>query len=99
MSFLDNLFGNDNAALTEKDIAQDMLKDSKFAVTSLASAAAEAINPELRDMLRTQLDKAVSDHFELSDMIVDRGWYPAKDEPIEQLRNEYEISQKLSENS
>lgn len=73
-----------------------MLKDSKFAVTSLAAAAAEAVNPELRELLRGQLDKAVAEHFELSDIVVDKGWYSAKEAPMEQLRNEYENSQNLS---
>lgn len=95
MSFWDNLLGNDDTTLKDKDIAQDMIKDSKFAVTSLSTAAAEAVNPKLRDMLREQLDKAVNEHFELSDMVIGKGWYPAKDQPIEQLRNEYENSQDL----
>lgn len=99
MSFWDTLLGNDTATLTSKDISQDMLKDSKFAVTSLSAAAAEAVNPELRDMLRNQLDKAVTEHFDLSDMAMEKGWYSAQDEPIEQLRNEYETSQSLDENS
>lgn len=96
MSFWDNLFGNDNSELTDKDIAQDMIKDSKFAVTSLSAAAAEAVDPDLRDMLRSQLDKAVTEHFELSDMVIDKGWYPAQDSAIEQLKNEYAASQELS---
>lgn len=96
MSFLDKLFGTDDTTLADKDIAQDMIKDSKFAVTSLSAAAAEAVNPELRDMLRGQLDKAVTEHFELSDIVINKGWYPAQDEPMEQLRNDYENSQTLS---
>lgn len=96
MSFWDTLLGNDDSTLSEKDIAHDMIKDSKFAVTSLSTAAAEAVNPELRNMLREQLDKAVDEHFELSDMIIDKGWYQAQAEPIEQLRSEYEDSQNLS---
>ncbi|WP_315071720.1 spore coat protein [uncultured Clostridium sp.] len=97
MSFWDDLFGNDNTTtLTEKDIAQDMIKDSKFTVTSLSAAAAEAVNPELREILRCQLDKAVTEHFNLSDMVINKGWYQAQDEPIEQLKNEYEDSQSLS---
>lgn len=96
MSFWDTLLGNDDATLSEKDIAQDMVKDSKFAVTSLSAAAAEAVNPELRNILRSQLDKAVDEHFELSDMVIDKGWYPAQAEPIEQLRSEYKDSQNLS---
>lgn len=96
MSFLDRLLGNDDATLSDKDIAQDMLKDSKFAVTSLSAAATEAVNPELREMLRSQLDKAVAEHFELCDMVVGKGWYQAQDDPMTQLKNEYETSQNLS---
>jgi similar to spore coat protein len=97
MSFLDKLFGNEDTALVDRDIAHDMIKDSKFAVTSLSAAAAEAVNPELREMLRGQLDKAVTEHFELSDILINKGWYPAQDEPMEQLKNDYENSQSLSE--
>ncbi|OPJ60710.1 spore coat protein [Clostridium chromiireducens] len=96
MSFLDKLLGNDDTALADKDIVIDMLKDSKFAVTSLSASAAEAVNLELREMLRGQLDKAVTEHFELSDIAVNKGWYPAQDDPMEQLRNEYENSQSLN---
>lgn len=96
MSFWDSLLGNDDEKLKDKDIAQDMVKDSKFAVTSLSAATAEAINPKLREMLRGQLDKAVTEHFELSDMVIEKGWYQAQAEPIEQLKSEYEDSQHLS---
>jgi similar to spore coat protein len=94
MSFLDKLLGNDDK-LEDKDIAQDMAKDSKFGATSLSTAAAEAINPELREMLRLQLDNAVTEHFELTDMLINKGWYTAQEEPIEQLRKDYEESQDI----
>ncbi|AGX44247.1 spore coat protein [Clostridium saccharobutylicum] len=95
MSFLDNLLGNNNS-LTEKDIAQDMIKDSKFSATSLSAAAAEAVNPEIRAMLRKQLDKALTEHFELSDMVINKGWYPAQDQPVDQLQKDYDDSQDLT---
>lgn len=95
MGFWDMLLGNDNK-LEGKDIAQDMIKDSKFGVTSLAAAAAEAVNPELREMLAQQLNNAIDEHFELSDMVINKGWYPAHDEPIEQVKKDYEKSQNLS---
>lgn len=93
MSFLDKLLGT---KLSAQDIAQDMIKDSKFGVTSLAAAASEAVNPELREMLRNQLDKAVAEHFQLSDMVINKGWYPAYDEPMEQIKDDYEKSQNLT---
>ncbi|MDS0527369.1 spore coat protein [Clostridium sp. SHJSY1] len=89
MSFLDKLLGSDNN-LTEKEIAQDMIKDSKFGVTSLTSAAAEATNPELREILKNQLDNAVNEHFELTDILISKEWYSVYDDPTEQLRKEYE---------
>lgn len=95
MGFWDMLLGNDNK-LEGKDIAQDMIKDSKFGVTSLAAASAEAVNPELREMLGQQLNKAVDEHFELSDMVINKGWYPAHEQPIEQIKKDYEKSQNLS---
>ena len=93
MSFLNMLLGSDNK-LESKDIAQDMIKDSKFGVTSLT--AAEAVNPGLRQIIGQQLDKAVSEHFELTDILIRKGWYPAYDEPVEQIKKEYEKSQKLT---
>ncbi|MEQ8155142.1 MAG: spore coat protein [Clostridiaceae bacterium] len=95
MSFLNMLLGSDNK-LESRDIAQDMIKDSKFRVTSLAVAAAEAVNRGLRQIIGQQLDKAVSEHFELTDIRIRKGWYPAYDKPVEQIKKEYEKSQKLT---
>lgn len=46
MGLLDALMG-DNTSLGNEELASDMLKDSKFAVTSLAAAVTEISNPEL----------------------------------------------------
>lgn len=93
MSILGSLLGLDETSLEEKDIALDMLKDSKFNVTSLANAAAEAVNPELRSLLRCQLDTAVKENFQLSDILIKKGWYPAFDNPQDQLKKEAQMSQ------
>lgn len=97
MSILTSLLGMDDNALDERDIAMDMLKDSKFGVTALSNAAAEAVNPDLRNMLRTQLDTAVKDHFELSDLMIRKGWYPAYASPQDQLQVEKENSYDFTE--
>lgn len=89
MSFLDLIIGNDSK-LSSEDIAKDMIKDSKFSVTSLAGASAEAVNPELRQMLIQQLDKASQEHFQLTDILLNKGWYHAYDEPMEQIKTEYQ---------
>lgn len=72
MSTFGDLFDTNNT-LWDKYIAMDMSKDSKFAVTSLASADAEAVDPNLRTILKIQLDATVKEHFELSDMLIERG--------------------------
>ncbi|MGE5627413.1 MAG: spore coat protein [Solirubrobacterales bacterium] len=92
MSFLDMFIGDDDK-LSSEDIAKDMIKDSKFSVTSLAAASAEAVNPELRQMLTQQLDKASREHFQLTDILLNKGWYHAYDEPIEQIKTEYQEMQ------
>ena len=96
MSILSSLLGLDDDKLEEKDIAMDMLKDSKFAVTTLSAAASEAVNPDLRNLLRSKLDIAVKEHFELSDLAVKKGWYPAFESPESQLKQEKEEAQDLS---
>lgn len=93
MSFLDNIMGSDNK-LSDKDIAMDVLKDSKFGVESLSVAVSEAVDPQLRNMLSGQLTSAVNEHFKLSDMLIKKGWYPAYDSPDQQLRSGYNESQK-----
>lgn len=95
MSFLDTLLGTDNK-LGDKDIVLDMIKDSKFSATSLSAAVAEAVNPELRKILKQQLDKAVTEHFELSDIVINKDWYPAQEQPMKQLQEEYQNSKDLS---
>jgi similar to spore coat protein len=92
---MDMLLGGTNT-LTKKDIAIDMLIDSKSRITALAKFAAKAINPELRKMLNSQLDSAIKDHFELADIAIRKGWYPAFDTPEEQLTKAYNDSENLS---
>ncbi|MDP4087726.1 MAG: spore coat protein [Bacillota bacterium] len=96
MSILNSLLGLDDTSLGEKDLAFDMLKDSKFGVTSLSTAAVETVNPELRSLLRCQLDNAVKEHFQLSDILIKKGWYPAFDTPQDQLKKEEQMSQNMN---
>jgi similar to spore coat protein len=66
-----------------------------LAVTTLSAAVAEAVSPQIRDMIRQQLDKAVTEQFELSDMLINMGWYPAYDEPMEQIKKVFEKYQNI----
>ena len=77
MSWLDDLFGVDNNSSDEnnsnsnnndKNIALDMLTASKASIGTLAKAAVEAVNPQLRQILSSQLTNTVNEHFRLSDI-------------------------------
>jgi similar to spore coat protein len=81
MGLLDEM-GN-NMSLTEKDIALDMLKDSKFGLTGLTMALAESSNPQLRQMLGTQLNNCVASHHKLSDIAINKGWYQVYTFPMQ----------------
>ena len=95
MSMFDNLMGNDNS-LNDKDIASDMLKDSKFGISSLSKATIEAVNPQLRNLLDSQLTSAVGEHHRLSDIMVNKGWYPAYQDPQQLLKNDTREAETLT---
>jgi similar to spore coat protein len=86
MSLMD-LMGN-NMSLSDKDIAFDMLKDSKFGLTGLTMALAETTNPQLRQMLGAQLNNCVVSHHKLSDIALNKGWYQAYASPMQQMQTD-----------
>ena len=73
MGILDILMGNNT--LGDRTIGSDMLKDSKFAVFSLAQALTETANPQLRQLFATQLINSVQQHHQLSDLVMAKDWY------------------------
>lgn len=94
MGWLDSLLGEDQA-LTDKDMAMDMLKDSKFALCSMSMAITETSNPELRQELKKQLNGAIQSHFKLADMAAKKDWYKPHLSPQELLNRDYEDSQAI----
>lgn len=97
-----NLFNdskkNSSSKLDDRNIALDMLKDSKFSINALAMATSEAINPQLRQILDTQLVEAVNEHHELSDIAINKSWYEAYEEPKQQLKDEIIEAKRLVSN-
>jgi similar to spore coat protein len=97
MGIMDELLGTGaNAALKDKDIAFDMIKDSKFGLTSLTLALAEATNPELRRMLTEQLNTCIAEHHRLSDIAINKDWYKAYAAPMEQIRYDFQDAQNVT---
>lgn len=109
MSWLDDLFGvdsnsndennssgnNNNNNNNDKNIALDMLVSSKASIGTLAKAAVEAVNPQLRQILSCQLTNAVNEHFRLSDIAINKQWYNASLNPEQQIQQDVKEAQNL----
>ncbi|HHV64697.1 MAG TPA: spore coat protein [Peptococcaceae bacterium] len=91
MGLLDKLFGIDNM-LGDSDIAYDMLKDSKFAVISLAKAITSVTNPTLREFLEDQLFLAIKEHHKLADITMSKNWYKPFMAPESQVQEDFDAT-------
>lgn len=97
MGLLSELLGeatnNNNQFLSERDIATDMLKDSKFSIMSLAQSISEVQHPLLRQKLKQQLLNGIRDHHAISDLALGKGWYKPLLTPAAQLGGDVSHSQ------
>jgi spore coat protein CotF len=83
---LRDLLKDKKAVLTDKDIAADMLKDSKFGLVGLTFAIAECTNPQLRQILSGMFLRCAADHHALTDLAMKKDWYPVNAAPLDQIR-------------
>lgn len=95
MGFWDTLLGMDSM-MNDQDIADDMLKDSKFAVISLAKAATTGHHPQLKELFEAELLLAVQNHHKLADLASTKEWYKPRLSPMEQIIEDLEASQDIS---
>jgi similar to spore coat protein len=59
-SIVENVIGMDD--MTDQVIAQDLLNSIKTGIKSLATALTEAATPDVRQVLRNQLNDALNMH-------------------------------------
>ncbi|MDP4142856.1 MAG: spore coat protein [Bacillota bacterium] len=97
MSILESMFGSDPILISDKDIAFDILKDSKFGVSTLSKATLESVNPQLRQMLDAHLAASIGEHHKLSDILIQKNWYPAAAAPDLQLKNALAGAESISQ--
>lgn len=76
-SILQALTGTDK--LTDQVIAADFLNAAKTGIKTYATALCETTSPEISKLLKQQLDDAIETHEEITKLMMDRGWYNAKD--------------------
>lgn len=74
-TMMENLTGM--SAMTDQVIATDMLIAAKSGIKNYAVAISECATPEVRDVLRKQLDTAIQTHEQISNYMISRGMYHA----------------------
>lgn len=63
--------------LSDQVVASDMLIFAKTGVKTYASAITEATTPDVRKILKKQLDEAISFQEQLGAFMISKGWYTA----------------------
>jgi spore coat protein F len=77
--------------LEEKDIMQDLLATEKQVVSSYSVGITETSCPNLRKTLVNNFEKAQDIQYKVFDAMRQKGWYPTKDAPdneVQQLKTE-----------
>jgi similar to spore coat protein len=78
--------------LTDQIIAIDMLNASKSGIKSCAAALSETATPQVRTVLRKQLDQAITGHETLTNFMMSKGWYDAFN-PTNQIKMDLQNAQ------
>ncbi len=91
-NILEAITGTDK--LSDQVIAADFLNSAKAGIKGYAAALAEASTPEVRNTLKMQLNDAISTHEQISNFMISKGWYHAKD-INEQLKLDIQNAQKV----
>jgi len=84
-----------SSSLNDQDIVNDMLKDSKFAIQSLAVALGESTTPLFREKLVNQINGCIDDHFRLSDLAIQKNWYQPNLPVDQQLQQDLNATRSL----
>jgi similar to spore coat protein len=61
--------------LVDATISLAFLLNAKSGVRNYAIALTEAATPEVRATMRVQLDEAINMHEEISNMMINKGWF------------------------
>ncbi len=78
--------------LADSAIAMDFLMTVKTGVRTYALAITETADPELRKALSRQLEKAIDLHSEITDLMINKGWFHPYN-----LKEQYPIDLKAAE--
>lgn len=76
-TIVENLTGMN--VLTDQVIATDFLIAAKSGVRNYALAITETASPHVRTVLKNQLEQAIATHEQITNLMLNRGWYKAYD--------------------
>lgn len=71
------LFEDNHVGLNDQMIASDLLIGAKSAVRNYAMALTESVSPDVRGVLKKQLDTAITAHENISMYMINKGYYHA----------------------
>ncbi|GAA4719923.1 spore coat protein [Brevibacillus fulvus] len=76
-SVMENMTGMN--VMTDQVVAGDLLNAAKTGIKNYAVAISEAATPELRAVLRKQMDEEIAFHEKISSYMMQKGWYKPYD--------------------
>ncbi|MDF2606135.1 MAG: spore gernimation protein GerQ [Bacillales bacterium] len=88
--FIQNITGM--GGITDQVITTDLLLAAKSGIIIYSVAITETLNPELREVLKEQLNIAINLHAQVSDFMMAKGYYNPHD-INKQFNIDYETAQ------
>jgi similar to spore coat protein len=89
-ALIESLTGMDK--MTDQVIVTDLLISAKSGVRNYSVALTEATSPEIRKILREQLNDAINTHEIISNYMTKKGYYYAYD-----LQEQYNVDMKVTD--
>jgi similar to spore coat protein len=80
------------AGMTDQVVATDLLISAKSGVWNYAVAITETATPDIREVLRKHLGDAIYIHEQVTQYMVEQGWYHAYD-PQQQIQLDIQNAQ------
>lgn len=83
------------SSLSDEDIINDLLKDSKFSIHSLVSSLGESTSSLYREKIVNLMNSCIDEHFRLCDFAIQKKWYQPSLQPDEILQQDLNITHNL----
>jgi spore coat protein CotF len=94
MDYVDPANSLNMPEMADMTFAMDFLIRAKEGVRNTATALTEAVSPDVRALLRTQLHQGIALHQEITDLMVRKKWF----HPYE-LQKQYQLDQLSANNT